>query len=136
MIYPLVGSLRVASLIPELMPASPELGVVITGLMASVLLGLIYITPISTLTMILAKRRDLSLSARKTLKIMILALAGSLLVLVAAEATSSPLLAMVGSSALVVFSLFLAAIPTSIVLGTRLIQAPDSTPQAMEGTPR
>jgi hypothetical protein len=57
-IMPLMGSLFVSSLIFELArPLNPEAAILIAGVAASALLGLVYVTPIALTTVYAAKRR-------------------------------------------------------------------------------
>ncbi len=58
LITPLIGSLFVGNAVfSALAPLNPELAVVSTGLLASAIIGLIYLTPVYALTWKLSKRR-------------------------------------------------------------------------------
>jgi streptogramin lyase len=56
LIYPLVGSLRLASAGSCALGFAPELAVISSGLLASVMIGIVYLTPIITVASLLSKR--------------------------------------------------------------------------------
>ncbi len=120
-LYPLIGTLKIASKASlESMQAHPEVAVTLAGIISSLLLGLIYLTPILLSLVILLERRGYSLSSVLVIKWLIAALLASLLVLGLGEVLLLPILALIGSSALVLSALPLLSLPISISIGRRL----------------
>ena len=120
-LYPLIGTLRIVSQVSlEIMPSHPEVAVTIAGVVSSLMLGLIYFTPVLLFTVVLLKRRGYLLSSVSALKWMTAAFLTSLFTLTIGEVLLWPTLVLVGSSALVLSSLPLLALPLSIGIGKRL----------------
>jgi hypothetical protein len=57
MVYPLITSLRLASSASQLIPASLETSIVLTGVLASILIGLIYVAPILVVIQLIGRRK-------------------------------------------------------------------------------
>jgi hypothetical protein len=102
-IYPLMGILQLSSTVFSLFSFLPELGVVLAGLVASVLIAVVYILPWVLLLYLLKKFK---LSVRTT-SWMSLVWVGSLMSLALAEVTRSSLLMMVSAGTCVLATMCL-----------------------------
>jgi len=114
-IYPLIYSLEVSHIIAKPFSTIPEFAVLISGIIASLLIGLIYVSPI-LLTIILAsrwKKRSLP-NIRKYY--IILALAFGLLLFSIAEVSSITIVMMLGSAIIVLACIALGAILPTIAI--------------------
>jgi len=99
-LYPLLGVLGVGAFAYSLFSWSPELAVVVAGLVSSSLIGLVYLTPFTYAGMrTVLKRRRIQFNSVAKLSVAILALAVG--VLAAGEAVGSFLLLALGGSAIV-----------------------------------
>jgi hypothetical protein len=119
-LYPLVGILYLTSNLYSITSAYPELAVLLSGLLASSLIGGFYLgLPISLLR---AKVRRLrGLKAQSLLeKFLGVSLLGGMAALLLGEILSSPLLLMVSSATVVLSTLFLFAALTSARVAKRL----------------
>jgi len=56
-IYPLIQSLKLASMLNAILPIGAEASIVAAGVLASVLIGLIYVTPILLMIKVCRRRR-------------------------------------------------------------------------------
>lgn len=108
-LYPLIGILRSSSLIFSLFSFSPELGVVMAGLVASSLIAVVYVMPGVLLLSFLKKFRP----STKTVRLMGLIWAGNIVAIALAEATMSPLLMMAASGAFVIVTICLTTLVTT-----------------------
>jgi peptide/nickel transport system substrate-binding protein len=100
LLYPLLGILGLSSLTYPLFGSSPEFAVVIAGLVASSLIGLVYLTPFTFLGMrALTKRRRIRTT--DLAKGSLISLAVALALLTAGELMGSFLLLAAGSSVVV-----------------------------------
>jgi len=100
LLYPLLGILALSSLTYATFSAAPEFAIVMAGVVASSLIGLVYLTPLLYIRIrALPKNRKIRTStpARAALVLVVSALA----LLAAGEVAGSFLLLAVGSSALV-----------------------------------
>ena len=93
-LYPLIGILHLSSAAFNLFSFNPELGVVMAGLIASSLIGLIYILPFA---LILSLIKKVKISSKIT-RLMGVVWAISILVIFVAEVTKSPLIMMASTS--------------------------------------
>jgi len=100
MLYPLLGVLGLGSLVYSLFSATPEFAIVVAGLVASSLIGLVYLTlPAMLAVKRLSKRKAISVSiiGKGSLALLVTALA----MLAAGELAGSFVLLAIGSSVLV-----------------------------------
>ena len=120
LIYPLIGILQAATAVYALFRFNPELGVTITGLLASSLIGLVYHTPWITPLLIAAKKkRGFEMKMRYLapfigawiISLILIGIAGILLV---------PTLMMVASAAFVLLSLGLSATGAATLITRKL----------------
>ena len=107
-IYPLIWSLEVSREVFTALSFNPEFAVVATGLVASALIGLIYVAPIATVASLLLKRR-LKVSGLKVLRVIALAWLTAIGLLAIAEGALSEGLMVFSSSALVLTTIALAS---------------------------
>jgi hypothetical protein len=90
LLYPLVGILYASSLVFNAISFNSELAVTITGILASFLIGAIYLAPLLTILTRLRRSRSTSAPQLKTLHVTILAASVSLAGLLLAEITHHP----------------------------------------------
>lgn len=113
MLYPLLGALSVSASTYRMLSWTPEFAIVIAGLVASSLIGLVYLTPLALVGMnAMAKRRRIR--AKDLARAALVLLASAAALLVAGELTGSFLMLAVGSSAIVL--LCLTAVPSIAAL--------------------
>lgn len=111
MLYPLLGVLGLSSFVYSLFSGAPEFGVVMAGLVASSLIGLVYLTlPALAAFSTLAKRRKIRITNIARVSLAVLAVALALLAI--GEVAGSFLLLAVASSAIVLACII--AVPTIV----------------------
>jgi hypothetical protein len=111
LLYPLLGVLGVSAFTYSLFSAAPEFAVVMAGLVASSLIGLVYLTlPALAAFSTLAKRRKIRITSITSASLAVLAVA--LVLLGAGELAGSLLLLAVASSAIVLICVI--AVPTIV----------------------
>jgi hypothetical protein len=96
-LYPLIGILHVSSLVFSVFSFLPELGIVISGVVASSLIGLVYFLPVVLLLNYFMK---FNVSAKKV-RIFALVWVGSIISLVLGEISKSPLIMMTSTGVFV-----------------------------------
>jgi M6 family metalloprotease-like protein len=102
-LYPLLGILELSSATYSVFQSMPELGITIAGILASALIGLVYLTPISVvLVRFLRVRR---IGGKRTLKAFSISLLVAVSVLLLGELAGSLLLLAIAASALVLTTL-------------------------------
>jgi peptide/nickel transport system substrate-binding protein len=112
-LYPLLGVLGVSTFTYSLFSATPEFGIVMAGLVASSLIGLVYLTPFTLVGMrALTRRRRINVG--NVAKGSLLLLVGALALLAASDVTGSFLMLAVASSAIVLTCIV--AVPTIVAL--------------------
>jgi len=109
MLYPLLGVLSLSSLVYSLFSATPEFAIVMAGLVASSLIGLVYLT-LPALVGVRALRRRRVIAGISIAGIAMASLAMALLLIAVGEFAQSFVLLAVGSSALVLTCII--AVPT------------------------
>jgi len=113
LLYPLVGILHISALTYSALSFNPELAIVATGLVASGLIGIVYFTPLSLITLLFMKRYRkfrLNMSHLKGLTAIWIA---SIALICFAEATAAQPVMMVATAMLVLSTLTLAALATT-----------------------
>jgi vacuolar-type H+-ATPase subunit I/STV1 len=113
MLYPLLGVLGLSSLVYSLFSGAPEFGVVMTGLVASSLIGLVYLT-LPALVGVRALRKRKVIAGISIARISMASLATALLLIAVGEFAQSFVLLAVGSSALVLTCII--AVPALVSL--------------------
>jgi len=119
-LYPLIGILKLSSLTFSAASAFPELAALLSGLVASSLIGIFYLgLPLSILR---AKIRRLRASKSQMLleRALALALLGGLGALVVGEMLASPILLMTSSATIVLSTLFLSGAIVSARIARKL----------------
>jgi hypothetical protein len=112
-LYPLLGILSVSTLAYSIFSSAPEFGVLTAGLIASTLIGLVYLTPFTLVSMRALTRRK-RINTISIAKASLLVLATALGLLAAGELAGSFLILAVASSAIVLTCII--AAPTIIAL--------------------
>ena len=107
-LYPLLGILHLATVTYNVFGFNNEMGIVIAGLVASSLIGLVYFTPLTTLTLLVFKR-VFKKPIPKTGKLKFLAVCWLIVLglIVLAEVLASPLLMKVSTGSFVVLTVAL-----------------------------
>lgn len=113
-LYPLIGILEFSSATYSALAFSPELAIVAAGVVASAMIGLIYLTPIDVLLVrLLAKKRNNSI---QVLRVFSLCCLIALVTLALGEVTGSSGLLAFASAALVLTTLTMAPLLFSFVI--------------------
>ena len=100
LLYPLIGILHSAAITYSLLSFNPELGVIVSGMVASSLVGIVYFTPLVLILLMLSKRRTTSKAILIQSLLCTMSIGGILL----AEIVRSPVV-MILSTAVFVLSL-------------------------------
>jgi len=114
-LYPLLGILGLSSLTYSMFSAAPEFAIVMAGLVASSLIGLVYLTPLLYVRIrALPKNRRIRTSTLARAALVLLA--SALALLAAGEVAGSFLLLAAGSSALVLTCLVAAPLIAALAV--------------------
>ncbi|RLI34547.1 hypothetical protein DRO66_08630, partial [Candidatus Bathyarchaeota archaeon] len=116
-LYPLMGILHLSSATFSLFSFNLELGIVMAGLVASVLIGVFYFLPAA---LFLSLVRKIKVSA-KIIRLIGLIWAGSFKMIFIAEVPKSPLLMMVSTGAFVLVTISAAMLTSLRIILKRLI---------------
>ena len=113
LLYPLLGVLGISTYAYSLFNATPEFAIVVAGLVASSLIGLVYLT-VPALVGVRALRKRRAISIISIARIAMASLATALILLAVGEFAQSFVLLAVGSSVLVLTCII--AVPTLAAL--------------------
>jgi len=113
LIYPLIGILHITAMAYNVFSFNPELGVVLSGILASALIGVVYLSPIILLALSFTKRKKTTTISSERLKFIAIPWISSVILLVVSEITLNPILASIATSLLVLTTLTLFAIATA-----------------------
>ena len=116
-LYPLIGILHVSSVVFSIFSFLSELGVVIAGLVASSLIGIVYFLP-TALIISLKKKFQVSV---KIVRLMGLIWISNVLTLVLAEITKSPSMMIVTTGAFVLVTITTVTLTSLRIVSKRLI---------------
>jgi peptide/nickel transport system substrate-binding protein len=116
-LYPLLGVLGVSTFTYSLFSGMPEFAIVMAGLVASSLIGLVYLTPFTFAGMMALTKRK-RINVKNVAKGSLLLLAAALALLLAGELAGSFLLLAVASSA-IVLTCIIAAPTVAALMMTR-----------------
>jgi peptide/nickel transport system substrate-binding protein len=105
-VYPLLASLYVAQWSYSGLSFAPELAVVVAGLVASSLIGVIYFAPITLLVVRVARRKQIRIGDIN--KPLMIAWISSIALIVIAEIAMQPTLMMAGTAAFVLSTIIVA----------------------------
>jgi len=115
-IYPLIYSLELSRIAAQPLSTVPELAVLVSGIIASLLIGLIYISPIAIAVTLIARRKGWRMPRFK-ITYLFAALLGSLAAFALAEITSSVSLMMLASALTVLSFIALGASLPALAIG-------------------
>ena len=115
-IYPLIYSLELSRIAAQPLSMAPELAVLVSGIIASLLIGLIYISPIAIALILIARRKGWRMPRFK-ITYLFAALFGSLAAFALAEITSSVSLMMLASALTVLSFIALGASLPALAIG-------------------
>jgi hypothetical protein len=115
-LYPLMGILRVSSIAFSLFYTLPELGIVITGILTSSLIGLVYFLPLMLLLFFI-KKFYISI---KILHLLGSIWVGNFIFLIIAEISKLPLMMMVTTGTFVLVTLFFVTLTSLRLITNRL----------------
>jgi hypothetical protein len=101
---PLLCILELSAATYRLFPSNGELGVVLAGLVASSLIGLVYVAPPATLAAVAAQRRRGPLPHPRKVGLLTIPWAGSMTLLVIGEVLSLPTVLMAATASLVLLT--------------------------------
>jgi len=114
-LYPLLGVLGISTATYSLFSGAPEFAVVMAGLVASSLIGLVYLTPFTLLGMrALTRRRRINVT--NAAKVSLLLLVAAMTLLVAGELAGSFLMLALASSAIVLTCIITVPTLTALAL--------------------
>jgi PKD repeat protein len=116
-LYPLIGILHLSSTIFSSFSFAVELGVILAGLLASALIGVVYVLPLALIFSFIKKIKI----SRKIIHIMGLIWFGSIMTLFIAEVSNSPLIMMISTSVFVIVTLSTTVLTFLRILTKRLI---------------
>lgn len=120
-LYPLIGILHLSSATYAMFGFNEELGVVMAGLVASFLIGIVYFSPLTIILLTVIKRRKRSLPNFKKLKPLLIPLAVSLGLIYIGEITGMPVIMMAATGAFVLLTAMLSAITITLKVVQRLL---------------
>jgi len=115
-IYPLIYSLELSRIAAQPLSTVPELAVLVSGMIASLLIGLIYISPIAIAVILIARRKGWRMPRFK-MTYLFAVLIGSLAAFALAEITSSVSLMMLASALTVLSFIALGASLPALAIG-------------------
>ncbi len=119
LLYPLIGSLFLSSLIFNPLSFTPEMAVVASGFTASILLGAVYLFPMATVVLVILKRRGYAIKTYKMEWMAFAAFVGLLAITIGELAVLRDLI-MIGSSLFVVSTLVNSGMALAIKAARRL----------------
>jgi len=108
-LYPLIGILYVSTLTQSAFSFNNELGIVMAGLVASALIGIVYVSPLAVLASIPVRRCVKSMPRFGQLRVLLAPWSVSIGLIFIAEVMASPILMMASTATLVVFTIALSA---------------------------
>ncbi|MBA7493014.1 hypothetical protein ES702_03569 [subsurface metagenome] len=116
-LYPLVGILHLSSAAFSVFNFSPELGVVVAGLIASSIIGVVYFLPLA-LILCLVKKFKVSANIFRSIGLIWV---GNIITIFFAEISKSPLLMMISTGAFVLTTISVATLTSLRIILKRLI---------------
>jgi hypothetical protein len=116
-LYPLMGILHLSASSHGLFSFNSELGVIIAGLVASSLIGFIYLGPVLTIAFIASRRLKRAVGSRGW-RVLLAALLAGVASITIGEAFLSPTITMVATGILVLAALGLSATASALAMAT------------------
>ena len=120
-LYPLIGILHLSSATYTVFGFNEELGVVMAGLVASSLIGIVYFSPLITISLIVIKRHKKSILNLRKLKPLLIPLVMSLGLIYIGEIAGAPIIMMATTGAFVVLTAMLSAMTIALKVVQRLL---------------
>jgi len=120
LLYPLIGILHLTSTTYNAFGFSHELAVVMAGLVASALIGIVYFSPLAILALALLRRYRETTLRISQLRILAIAWAASLLMILLGEVAVVPALMMASTALFVLSTLSLGALTAATALLRRI----------------
>jgi len=115
LLYPLLGILHLGVIVDNTLSFNGELGIVVTGLVVSALIGFVYFTPITLIPLYAAKKWRKNALKLSRLKVLLPLWITGLMTILLGEAILSPTLMMIGTGLLVLLTVTLASLAASIL---------------------
>jgi len=120
MLYPLIGILHVASMTYNAFSLSHELAVLMAGLVASALIGVVYLSPLAILALALLRRYRRITLKMSQLRMLAIVWVASLLMVLVGEVALLPALMMASTALFVLSTLSLGALTVATALLRRI----------------
>jgi len=120
LLYPLIGILHLAVMTYNAFSFSHELAVVMAGLVASALIGVVYFSPLAILASVLLRRYRKMTLKMKQLRILAIVWVASLLMILVGEVALLPALVMASTALFVLSTLSLGALTVATALLRRI----------------
>jgi len=120
LLYPLIGILHLAAMTYNAFSFSHELALVMAGLVASALIGVVYFSPLAILALALLRRYRKTTLRMSQLGILAIVWAASLLMILVGEVVSVPALMMASTALFVLSTLSLGALTVATALLRRI----------------
>jgi hypothetical protein len=114
-LYPLLGILHFGVIVDNALSFNSELGIVVTGVVVSALIGFVYFTPLALMPLHAVKKWRKNVLKPSRFKILLLLWIASMLMILLGEAILSPILMMVGTGALVLLTVTLTSLTAGIL---------------------
>ena len=115
LLYPLLGILHLGVIVDNTLSLIGEVGIVVTGLVVSALIGFVYFTPLTLIPLYAAKKLRKNVLKLSRLKILLLLWIISMVIILVGEAILSPILMMSGTGLLVLLTVTLTSLTASIL---------------------
>jgi hypothetical protein len=113
-LYPLLRILHLGVIVNNTLTFNSELGIVVTGLVVSALIGFVYFTPLTLIPLYAAKKWRKNALKLSWLKILLLLWLTSLSMILLGKRSYPPTLMMISTGLLVLLTVTLASLATSI----------------------
>ena len=120
LLYPLIGILHLAAMTYNAFSFSHELAVVITGLVASALIGIVYFSPLAILALALLRKYRKTTLKMSQLRMLAIVWVASLLMILVGEVALLPALMMASAALFVLSTLSLGALTLATALLRRI----------------
>jgi len=115
LLYPLLGILHLGVIVNNTLSFSGEVGIIVTGLVVSALIGFVYFAPLTLIPLYAAKKLRRNVLELRGLKILLLLWIISMLIILVGEAILSPILMMSGTGLLVLLTVTLTSLTAGIL---------------------
>jgi len=120
LLYPLIGILHLAAVTYNAFSFSHELAVVMAGLVASALIGVVYFSPLAFLALVLLRRYRKTTLRFYQLRILAIVWAASLVMILVGEVAMLPALIMASTALFVLSTISVGALTTAAAILRRI----------------